>query len=252
ARALAETESVQRPIVVWAHDRELGHLGAEMLKRALGVDALTLSKYLKLREQTEKEATEQKGQKSDEPLPLLIALDGKWLPPLSDAHRSWHKVIYLGVDYGPQTREHLNLINAVVVNPEELSVTERGFEASSFGLLFKLCQATAGLRSAEFLADYVALDIETTDRDVDGNDIIEIAAIRVRDGIPGEHFHSLVKPGRPIAQDAERIHGITENEVVDAPNFVDIIDRFLEFIGEDMLVAHNGYNFDFPIINRKL
>src|SRR5262249_37043197 len=42
ARALAETESVQRPIVVWAHDRELGHLGAEMLKRALGVDALTL------------------------------------------------------------------------------------------------------------------------------------------------------------------------------------------------------------------
>jgi DNA helicase II / ATP-dependent DNA helicase PcrA len=243
ARALSEAQAAQRPVVISANNSQIQFIAIEILKRALGITPLTLQSFIRPRIVNEEQS----------PLaPLLIALDGGALPLLTSLPRSWQGIIYLGIEYGPQLREELHELNAIVINPEELSVAERGFEPTATALLYKLCQATAGLRNAEFLADYVALDIETTDRDVETNDIIELAAVRVRDGIPGEHYHTMLKPGRAISADAGRVHGITEEELANAPGFNDAIDQLLAFMGEDMLVAHNGYNFDFPCINRKL
>jgi len=59
-----------------------------------------------------------------------------------------------------------------------------------------------------------------------------------------------VRPDGPIDPVAEHIHGISAADVVDAPSFADVWPRVREFCGSDVLVAHNGHHFDFPIIER--
>ncbi|MBD3307015.1 hypothetical protein GF339_11410, partial [candidate division KSB3 bacterium] len=54
----------------------------------------------------------------------------------------------------------------------------------------------------------------------------------------------------PITQGAYKVHGISEKEVRDQKSFKEILPEFLQFIGDDMLVAHNGLSFDFPIFLR--
>jgi len=74
--------------------------------------------------------------------------------------------------------------------------------------------------------------------------------VQVRDGkITGE-FHSMVRPRVAIAEGARRTHGISDSEVADAPFFEEMWPRFREFCGDDVVVAHNGYHFDFPILRR--
>jgi DNA polymerase III epsilon subunit-like protein len=65
-----------------------------------------------------------------------------------------------------------------------------------------------------------------------------------------DEFRSFVKPDVPISGGAFETHGISEHDVIDAPGFADIWPRFREFCGSDVVVAHNGHNFDFPILRR--
>jgi superfamily I DNA/RNA helicase/DNA polymerase III epsilon subunit-like protein len=112
------------------------------------------------------------------------------------------------------------------------------------GQLIEMSDAAAGFTS------FTAIDLETTDRDTATAEIIEIAAVRVRDGAIVDTYSSLVKPRVPIAAGATATHGIGETELVDAPRFEDIWPAFRAFCGDDVIVAHNGYDFDFPIIHR--
>jgi hypothetical protein len=61
---------------------------------------------------------------------------------------------------------------------------------------------------------------------------------------------SYVKPDGPISPGAFDTHHIGEHELVDAPDFDTMWPSFCEFCGSDMLVAHNGHGFDFPILRR--
>lgn len=251
ARAIFEARSFSYPILVAASNSQLNFLAVEMLKRALGITAYSAHSFVV--EQIPKNSTEQASDANSKPAnPLLIILDGRDLHLLTETIKSCQVVIYLGTDYSPKIREQLRSVNAIVVNPEETSSTERGFEPSAIVLLFKLCQLSSWLGNAEFLPDYIAIDIETTDKEVETNDIIELAAIKVREGRPIGEFHTLLKPSRPIAPDAIKVHGITDNDLLNSPRFSEVAEKFLAFIGQDTLVAHNGYNFDFPCIKRKL
>ena len=98
--------------------------------------------------------------------------------------------------------------------------------------------------------DFTAIDLETTDNDVARAEIVEIAAVRVRHGRIVDEFHSLVKPNVPITAGALGAHGISETDVADAPAFEMMWQRFRDFCGADVLVAHNGYRFDFPVLRR--
>jgi superfamily I DNA/RNA helicase len=60
----------------------------------------------------------------------------------------------------------------------------------------------------------------------------------------------MVKPRVAIAAGARRAHGIDESEVVNAPYFETVWPGFRAFCGSDVVVAHNGYHFDFPILRR--
>jgi superfamily I DNA/RNA helicase len=116
--------------------------------------------------------------------------------------------------------------------------------------LFKAIQLVAAAAFRDAFGDFVAVDLETTDKAIDTAEIVEIAAVRVRNGeIVGE-FHSLVQPRVPIAPKAFATHGISAAEVAGAPYFEEVWPHFRAFCGPDVLVAHNGYQFDFPILRR--
>ncbi len=89
------------------------------------------------------------------------------------------------------------------------------------------------------LNSFIAFDFETTGLSPEDDRIIEIAAIRFTDGVPGEKFVSLVNPGRSITPEIADITGINDALVKDAPTEDKVVDAFLEFLGDAPLVAHN-------------
>ena len=101
------------------------------------------------------------------------------------------------------------------------------------------------------LQDYVAFDVETTDLDLDRAEIIELGAVRVRQGSIVGRFHTRVRPQGEVSPGAIETHGITNADLADAPAFRDAGNRFLNFVGNDVLIAHNGYGFDFRVLNRE-
>lgn len=115
---------------------------------------------------------------------------------------------------------------------------------------FKALQLAASRRAAVPFRDFTAIDLETTDKNADGCEIVEIAAVRVRDGRLVDEFRTLVRPGIPIAPAATATHGITDADVANAPTFDQVWPAFRDFCGSDVLVAHNGYQFDFRILRR--
>jgi superfamily I DNA/RNA helicase/DNA polymerase III epsilon subunit-like protein len=126
-------------------------------------------------------------------------------------------------------------------------------DATSLGLPLALFKALQLLRAGTFqnvFRDFTAVDVETTDRDVGSAELVEIAAVRVRDGMISDEYHTLVRPRGRIALGATRTHGLSDGDVAGAPSFEEMWPEFLEFCGGDVLVAHNGYQFDFPILRR--
>ncbi len=94
------------------------------------------------------------------------------------------------------------------------------------------------------MAREIVLDTETTGLDArGGHRLIEIACIELDDLIPtGKSFHRYIHPEREIDFDAQRVHGISLAFLADKPKFgdLDVVEAFLEFIGEATLVAHNA------------
>ncbi|MEX0334507.1 DNA polymerase III subunit epsilon [Vibrio tubiashii] len=93
----------------------------------------------------------------------------------------------------------------------------------------------------------VVLDTETTGMNREGGPhyqdhrIIEIGAVEIIDRkLTGRHFHVYIKPDRDIQPDAVEVHGITDEFLVDKPEYQDVHAEFLEFIKDAELVAHNA------------
>jgi DNA polymerase III epsilon subunit family exonuclease len=97
---------------------------------------------------------------------------------------------------------------------------------------------------------YVTFDLETTDKDAASCDVVEIGAVRVVDGEITDRFRALVRPSRPIPSTATRVHGYTDEDVQDAPSFAAVWPDFRAFVGDQVLVAHNGQHFDVPVLRR--
>lgn len=116
--------------------------------------------------------------------------------------------------------------------------------------LFKAAQLIRSSTFSNHFRDFTAVDLETTDNDTSRAEVVEIAAVKVRGGAIVSEYHTLVKPRALIAAGAFDTHGISAEEVADKPYFEEIWPAFREFCGQDVLVAHNGHRFDFPIIRR--
>ena len=135
--------------------------------------------------------------------------------------------------------------------PDAESITPSDCPSMGMALgLFKALQIVSTRKGDSAMRDFTAVDIETTDRDVSTAEVVDLAAVRVRDGVIVAEWSSLVKPRARMHAAAAATHGITEQDLAQAPYFEQVWDRFRDFCGKDILVAHNGYRFDFPILER--
>ncbi len=105
-----------------------------------------------------------------------------------------------------------------------------------------------GKRLRKFIDNYTLIDIETTGGSLYYTEIIELAAIKVRNNNIIDSFDSLVKPMEKIPPDIVALTGITDEMVADAPVLKDILQSFLDFIGDDIVIGHNINSYDLNII----
>jgi DNA polymerase III epsilon subunit family exonuclease len=92
--------------------------------------------------------------------------------------------------------------------------------------------------------ELVVLDVETTGTDPKLGDLVEIAAVKVKDGSVTDRWSTLVNPGRPIV--GNQMHGLTDADVADAPSPAEAVGKALDFIGEALIVGHNvGFDLGF-------
>ena len=96
--------------------------------------------------------------------------------------------------------------------------------------------------------EFVVFDIETTGLSPKEDKIIEISAVKVKGGMIGESFDTFVDPGVPIPKKITELTSITDSMVEGAPDQNTAVKRFLDFVKDRPLVAHNGHNFDIRFI----
>ena len=100
----------------------------------------------------------------------------------------------------------------------------------------------------------IIFDTETTGLSPEqGDRIIEIGAIEMVNRFPtGKTYHQYLHPGdRAIHPDAQKVHGISIEDLADKPAFSEVLSEFLAFFGEGQLIAHNA-KFDMGFINAEL
>ena len=105
------------------------------------------------------------------------------------------------------------------------------------------------------MARLICFDIETTGFEyMRGDRCIEIGAVELIDGKLTENtFHEYINPeGKIIPPETYMVHKISNAFLEDKPKMDVVAPKFLEFIGDSQIVAHNGLDFDFPFINFEL
>lgn len=105
------------------------------------------------------------------------------------------------------------------------------------------------IKRARTGGEFVALDIETTGLSSKKDHIIELAAVKFKSAKPVEEFCTLVRPVVSIPNNITSLTGITDSMVASAPYIDEIFHKFLCFIGDSTLVAHNS-SFDMRFLNR--
>lgn len=105
-----------------------------------------------------------------------------------------------------------------------------------------------GVELSEPVDDYVMFDLETTGLDVEKDKVVEIAAIKVMGGVVVSQFQTLVNPGCKIPPEVIELHGITDEQVADAPDLPEAVAMFNQFVHYDALVGQNIINFDLPML----
>ena len=109
--------------------------------------------------------------------------------------------------------------------------------------------AVHGQNNAPLTGEYVAFDLETTGLYARRDKIIEIGAVRMRDGQEVDRFQTFVDPQRPLEKQTTDLTGITDEMLRGAPTIEKVLPEFLAFVGDSVLVAHNA-DFDTTFIYR--
>lgn len=94
-----------------------------------------------------------------------------------------------------------------------------------------------------FPDEYVVVDIETTGLSPEYDEIIEIGAIRVKDGVVIDEFQSLVKPQCRINEFTEKLTSITNEMLENSPELNFVLPSLKNFIADSCIIGYN-VNFD--------
>ena len=116
----------------------------------------------------------------------------------------------------------------------------------------------SGWQIDPFTQEFVCIDLETTGLNANADTIIELGAVRFRQGEALERFQTFVNPGRKIPPFIQQLTGISDEQVRRAPAFHQVAGRFADFIGDLPIVGHNvAFDLDFlnshglPLHNRR-
>lgn len=98
----------------------------------------------------------------------------------------------------------------------------------------------------------IVFDTETTGFDPENGDkLVEIGAVELINHIPtGVTFHRYINPQRDVPEDAFKVHGLSYDYLKQFPTFDKIVDEWLDFVGDGVLVAHNA-SFDIKFVNHE-
>ena len=99
--------------------------------------------------------------------------------------------------------------------------------------------------------EFVVFDIETTGLNSHTNKIIEIGAVKIKAGRIIDRYSQLINPGISIPYHITEITSITNEQVANQPKIDEVIGKFVDFIGDAVLVAHNA-PFDMGFIKRDI
>ena len=116
-------------------------------------------------------------------------------------------------------------------------------------LVDDLTEIAPGAGSQSLDGTYVVFDLETTGFSPIQDKIIEIGAVKVERGVITERFSTFVNPKIPIPFKITQLTSITDDMVVDAETIDVVLPKFLDFIGDAVLVAHNA-GFDVSFIEQ--
>ena len=100
-----------------------------------------------------------------------------------------------------------------------------------------------GTKDMTFDEEFVAFDLETTGLSSKTDRIIEIGAVILKNGKEVDRFQTFVDPERPLDRKIVDLTGITDEMLKGAPKIEEVLPKFLDFIGDRVLVAHNS-DFD--------
>lgn len=99
----------------------------------------------------------------------------------------------------------------------------------------------------------ICFDTETTGLDpASGHRIVEMGGVELVNRVPtGKTLHLYINPERDMPVEAFEVHGLSEAFLADKPLFSDVVEAFLEFVGDAKLVIHNA-SFDMKFVNAEL
>ena len=97
--------------------------------------------------------------------------------------------------------------------------------------------------------EYTALDLETTGLNPKKDKIIEIGAVKVREGRIVDSFQCFVNPWRKLGEETRLLTGIDDGMLQDAPGIDEVLEPLIDFIGEDVLVGHRIL-FDYSFVKK--
>lgn len=108
---------------------------------------------------------------------------------------------------------------------------------------------TGSAKNQSNVESYTCIDIETTG--IEQNPcIIELGALRVENGEVVDSFSQLVHSPVPISAGASATNGISDADLIGQPAISEVLPKFLDFIGDSLLVGHNISSFDIKHLNK--
>ena len=166
------------------------------------------------------------------------------LPPdvaVKKAHEWGHRAVAI-TDHGNVQAYQMAMLSAEKLGMKVLYGMEAYFVNDK-------TSAVTGDYKGTFADEFVVFDIETTGLSVLTSQIIEIGAVKIKDGKVLERFNKFVNPGVAIPENITELTGIDDSMVADADKIDVVLREFLDFIGNRLLIAHNA-NFDVGFIRK--
>lgn len=103
----------------------------------------------------------------------------------------------------------------------------------------------------DIVTSYVCVDVETTGLNPKTEKLIEIGAVKVKNGVITDRFQSFVCPGRSLEQRIVELTHITDEMLLDAPKPSEVMPEFLAFCEELPLMGHN-LSFDYAFLKKAM